>query len=499
MSTRASSAKRKAAAYQPASLSTTEGANIEAGAGRPSKKTHKVQATLPAQPSQPVEQTPIVLPNNAGTIVTTPVVLESRTLRRSKGKGAASAATTHKSTEVAPPPPKVSRKRPNSAVVQDSEAAPKRPKRTLKVDAAVGPIAVNEKPSDATAPAPPSVLAPKGSGLVPPRARRKVRVPIVDYEEALTRTTSLVPGASGVEEYSGSGGAQSVSQSIGMSGEPTSSTVEPGTNEYPDSNGEDEVSEEDGDSQAEDDDAEASESEDDLSGRAPARLEADLAAERAVWSVARPRNVGKGKGRAVLFADEESSDEDVSEFGGSVVVGESEDESEDVQMGHGTDEVSDIGVAIAGPSSKKAAPVASKNKAPTKRDLKSALERPVWKPQGASVPSTSTSAAHALQIWTPVASHATTSPPTASVTVPTAAPIVPPIVAPQQAVTGPHAPVPPPTLVAPPVATPHPFAPHAQAPPPAQPWPVVVPALAGPVYNDESDDEGVCQHILFLT
>lgn len=84
--------------------------------------------------------------------------------------------------------------------------------------------------------------------------------------------------------------------------------------------------------------------------------------QRAVWSVARLRNVGKGKGRAVLFADEESSDEDVSEFGGSVVVGESEDEYEDVQMGHGTDEVSDIGVDIAGPSSKKAAPVASKNK-----------------------------------------------------------------------------------------------------------------------------------------
>lgn len=55
--------------------------------------------------------------------------------------------------------------------------------------------------------------------------------------------------------------------------------MEPGANEYPDSNGEDEVSEEDGDSQAEDDDAEASESEDDLSGRAPAKLEADLAAE----------------------------------------------------------------------------------------------------------------------------------------------------------------------------------------------------------------------------
>lgn len=90
---------------------------------------------------------------------------------------------------------------------------------------------MNEKPSDATAPATSSVLAPKGAGLVPPRARRsksyrcvpherevidavtEVRVPLVDYEEALTRTTSLVPGASGVEEYSGGGGAQSVSQS----------------------------------------------------------------------------------------------------------------------------------------------------------------------------------------------------------------------------------------------------------------------------------------------
>lgn len=84
--------------------------------------------------------------------------------------------------------------------------------------------------------------------------------------------------------------------------------------------------------------------------------------QRAVWSVARPIDLGKGKGCAILLADDGSSDEDVSEFEGSVVVGESEDEYEDVQMGHGGDEVSDISVDIAGPSSKKAAPVASKNK-----------------------------------------------------------------------------------------------------------------------------------------
>ncbi|KAL1936906.1 hypothetical protein VTO73DRAFT_4548 [Trametes versicolor] len=498
MSTRASSAKRKAAAYQAASLSATEGTNIETGAGRPSKKIRKVQATLPAQPSLPDIQTlavPPAAPNAASdlgaVVVATPVVLESWTPRRSKMKGAAPTANTHKSTEGKfAPPLKVSRKHPNSVVaqapvgVQDSEAASKRPKRALKADAAAKPV--TKTPSDAAAPVPSSVLAPKGASSVPPRARRKSRVPLVDYEGALTTSTSLgteVP----IRQYGGSGGAQPVSESVGgSSGVLTlgnSSAVELVPHEVHDSDGEDEVSEEDGDSQAEDDDVEVSEDEDDLSGRAPARLEADLAAERAVWSVARPINLGKGKGRAVLLADEGSSDEDVSE---------SEDESEDVQMGNGTDEVSDVGVDIAGPSSKKAAPVASKNKAPTKRDLKSALERPVWKPQAASVPSTSASATRALQIWTPVTSHATTSPPTASVTVPTAAPIVPPIVAPQQAVTGTHAPVPPPTLVAPPVATPHPFAPHAQAPPPPQPWPLVVPALAGPVYDDESDDEGVC-------
>ncbi|CDO73949.1 hypothetical protein BN946_scf185016.g106 [Trametes cinnabarina] len=284
------------------------------------------------------------------------------------------------------------------------------------------------EPSTAARKAPSAPQVSVKKAAVTQEHRKARRPPLMDYEAILSASPKEA--------------VQVITQPVLTLSVPTARTeheppAKSGTKDADD--GEDEIDDEgdpSGGSQYDDeDDPEASESDDDVLVNS-ATIEADLAAERPVWTNSKQSSFSKGKETVRASTDDEDSNSP-SDPGDAEDSGEDEyveepalvdmtadmssksDDNDTSEETHG--EVSAQGVAgmkpnHGTPSRGAAAAVAYKKKGPSKRDKKHALEQPVWID---NTPAGSSAALSPLQLHpTVLPSAVATTPPIRTVTPP---------------------------------------------------------------------------------